>query len=732
MFLIPLLALAPQANIEARIDALLKQMTLEEKIGQMSQMGLPDRITPELRKEMQAGRWGSIYGWGKSANRAELQKLAKESRLHIPLIIGFDDIHGYATGLPIPLGQAASWDPELVRACTRFSAKEAASVGVNWTFSPMMDIARDPRWGRIAEGYGEDPFLASAMGVATVQGYQGTSLSDPDSLAACGKHYVGYGAAESGRDYNSTWIPEGELRDIYLKPFEATKKAGIATYMSAFNALNGVPASANPLTLRQILRKEWKFDGFVVSDYAAVHELIAHGVAADGAEAAQKAISAGVDMEMVSQEYFQNAAKLVKDRKLNPKDIDVAVRNILRIKFRMGLFDGRPQPAPATDPAPTPESLALAKKLSTESMVLLKNNASTLPLRTTGKVAVIGLLADNQSDQLGTWSSADSKYSVTALEALKSKLGAENVIYAPGILPPKGGRGSDAEVRGILADKNTDGFPAAVQAAKQADVVLVFLGENGNMSGEGFSRASIDLPGAQAELVDELAKLGKPIVGVVMAGRPLTFHDTTQKLSAVLYAWHPGTMAGPAITDVLFGDAIPTGKLPVTFPRSVGQIPIYYSQLPTGRPAAAEPTDHFRSKYIDIDFTPEYPFGYGLSYTTFQYSKATASASSVKMGGKIVFSCDVTNSGHFNSDEVVQFYTHQKSASVARPVRELKGFLRVALKAGQTKHVTFTLSTDELAFHNAKMKLVTEPGEFEAWIAKDSASGTPVAFRVTR
>ncbi len=714
----------PQADIETRVNQLLSKMTLEEKLGQMSQSGLPEHADARMLADLKNGLYGSLYGSASPRARAEVQEAARQSRLHIPLILGDDVIHGFVTGLPIPLGQAASFDPDLVQACARISGKESSSVGLHWTFSPMMDIARDPRWGRIAEGYGEDPFLASAMGVATVRGYQGTSLSDPESIAACGKHYVGYGASEAGRDYNSTWIPENLLRDVYLKPFQATAKAGIASFMSAFNAINGVPASGNWLTLRQILRNEWGFKGLVVSDFESTHEMIAHGYAADGADAARKAITAGVNMEMISDDYRKFGAQLVSEGKLDPKYVDDAVRNILRTKFRLGLFDGRSQPVPMDQIKPTPETLALSQKLAEEGFVLLKNENRLLPLpEDIGKVALIGPLADKPNDQLGSWAHADGKTSITPLAALRNRLGENRVLYAPGIKYAWDENGPwEENITRFLTSKDQSGFADAISAAKQADVTVLVLGELADDSGEASSRSSIDLPGAQAELVAAIAKLGKPVVGVVMAGRPLTFHNAAAQMGAVLYTWHGGPMAGPAIVDTLFGDNVPSGRLPVTFPRSVGQIPLYYDHLSTGRPPAED--DHYTSKYLDIPVTPEYPFGYGLSYTTFAYSATRVSPRS----DGFEVSANVTNTGSVDADEVVQLYTHQKVGSVARPVRELKGFKRVHLKAGETAAVSFVLKREDLAFWNQEMKFVAEPGAFQAWIAPDSASGTPTGF----
>ncbi len=739
--LFAMLTLAPLAyllaaqptNIENRIDALLARMTLEEKLGQMSQ-DVFGQLNEARKTEIRRGRWGSLYGGGTAAERAEAQRIAlKESRLRIPLVFGQDVIHGDRTVLPIPLAQAASWDPELVREGARLAAREASSEGIQWTFSPMIDIARDPRWGRISEGYGEDPYLASVMGAAMVRGCQGESLAAPDSLAACAKHFVGYGAAEAGRDYNTTWIPENLLRNVYLKPFLAAREAGAASFMSAFNALNGVPATGNRFTLTEVLRNEWKFDGVVVSDYTAVKELVAHGYAADEKDAALKAIRAGVDMEMVSRTYWDYGKALVESGELDIKAIDEAVRRILRMKFRLGLFDGRGQAAGEgghTGPSTQREDgalgqsrlspSALAARLAAESLVLLKNNGA-LPLsKQIGKVAVIGFLADDPNNQAGAWAGESREGFRTPLAALRDRLGDGRVLWAQGLASSR--------------DTSRAGFAAAAEAARNADVALLFLGEEASLSGEAASRASLNLPGLQEELFDAVAGAGKPVITVIMAGRPLTFARVAEKSSAVIYGWHPGAMGGPAIADALVGDVSPSGKLPVTFPRAVGQIPIYYNHLSTGRPPAETgpaATDVYRSKYLDVSFTPAYPFGYGLSYSKFEYSNARISAPALRMGGKVTISADVANTGNREADEIVQFYTHQLAGSVARPVRELKGFERVHLNPGEKRSVEFTLGAADLAFYNDEMKLVTEPGSFEAWIAPDSESGVKVSFRVT-
>jgi len=718
---------APSADIEVRITSLLTRMTLDEKIGQMSQStSMTTPLSGQIKEEIRRGRWGSFLNAGSPQDRAEAQRIAlKESRLGIPLLFGRDVIHGYRTIFPIPLGQSASWDPDLIEQAARIAAHEAFADGIRWTFAPMVDITRDPRWGRVAEGLGEDPYLASRLAVAMIHGFQSDSLSSTGAIAASAKHYVGYGAAEAGREYNSTWVPEGQLREVYLPPFQAASDAGVATFMPGFNALNGVPATGNLFTLQKILRGEWNFKGMVVSDYTAIPEMIQHGYAANTADAARKALLAGVDMEMVSTTYFDHLKTLVEKGLVDRRAIDAAVRNILRLKFQLGLFDQSP-PVPVEPPAA--EALEIAKRLATESIVLLKNDTHILPLsKSNEKIAVIGPLADSPVDQMGTWTMDGRASDVqTPLAALREKLGDARVLYSPGL---KNSR-----------DLARDGFEDALQKARMADVVLLFLGEEQILSGEAHSRAFLDLPGAQEALVNEIAKLGRPIVTIVLAGRPLTFHETAAKSKAILYGWHPGTMGGPAIADLLFGDAVPSGKLTITFPRTVGQVPIYYAQLPTGRPASSSdlgiplgnPVNPvgYVSKYVDVDFTPEFPFGYGLSYSDFKYSNLRVSAPKLRMGGLLTLAADITNTGAVAADEIVQLYVHQDVASVSRPVRQLKGARRVHLKPGETVNVQFLVTTKDLAFYNQRMQLLTEPGTFHFWIAPDSARGIEGKFIV--
>ena len=599
-------------------------------------------------------------------------------------------------------------------------------MGIHWTFAPMLDIARDPRWGRIAESLGEDPVLASALGAAMVRGFQGDSLDAPGAVAACAKHYAGYGAAEGGRDYNTTWIPETLLRDVYLPSFAAAEKAGAATFMSAFNDLNGVPATGNAFLLRQVLRKEWGFDGFVVSDWNAVEEMINHGYAADSTDAAAKSLRAGVDMEMASTDYYDRLPALIAAGKFDVKLVDESVRNILRIKFRLGLFD---KPIPAPPPASAmlaPDALDIARQLATESAVLLRNEGSLLPLsKSIAKVAVIGPLADSPVDQMGCWVGDGRPGDVrTPLAAIREMLGPGRVAYAPAL---KNSR-----------DKSHAGFAAGVEAARNADAVLLFMGEEQSLSGEAKSRSSLDLPGAQDQLVEEIAKAGKPVVLIVLAGRPLTFSEgrgPCRSGALCLAPRHHGRT----------GHRQPPLRQCRAFREADRQLPARHRpgahllQPHEHRPAFARrcgehhgdrPPEGDTSRYIDIDPSPEYPFGYGLSYAEFRYSNLKLSSASMARGGELTVSADVSNSGKVEADEVVQIYTRQLAASLTRPVRELKGFERVTLKPGETKTVRFKLSSASLAFHNERGELVTEPGLFHVWVAPDSARGLRGEFRV--
>jgi len=625
-------------------------------------------------------------------------------------------IHGYRTVFPIPLGEAATWDPAAVERSASIAAAEARAAGVHWTFAPMVDIARDPRWGRIAEGSGEDPYLGSLLARARVRGFQGTDYSAPDKVVACAKHWVAYGAAEAGRDYNTTEVSERTLREVYFPPFKAAVDAGVGTFMSAFNDLDGVPASANHFTLTEVLRDEWKFDGFVVSDYTSVEELMKHGVAANEAEAARAALDAGVDMEMVSRLYNKHGEQLLKDRKLSLKTIDEAVRRVLRIKFRLGLF-AKPYADPARESAAIFNSanVAAAREIAARSLVLLKNDRNVLPLdKPVRSIALIGPLADSKTNMLGSWT-GDGKPedAVTLLAGLKAKVPQAKINYA---------KGCD-----INSDKD-DGFAEAVRAAKESDVVIIAVGESAEMSGEAASRSSLDLPGRQLELVKAVHATGKPYVVVLMNGRPLTINWLTENSPAILETWFAGTQGGNAIADVLFGDVNPGGKLPVTFPRNVGQIPLYYNHKNTGRPPDAN--NKYTSKYLDVDWKPLFPFGFGLSYTRFEIANLKLSAPRISASGQLIVSVDVRNLGPRAGDEVVQLYIRDVAASVTRPVKELKGFQRVTLAAGETKRVEFVLGAAQLGFWNQQMRYGIEPGEFMVMVGPNSEQLIEAKFAV--
>jgi beta-glucosidase len=719
-------------DIEQRVRGLMAQMTLEEKIGQLAQAAGAGQDHLGLARR---GRLGSILNVAgpEAANPAqasnEAQRAAVEgSRLGIPLLFGRDVIHGYRTVMPIPLGQAASFDTALVEEAAAAAAREASACGVHWTFAPMVDIARDPRWGRIAEGGGEDPLLTARMGAAMVRGFQGGDPSQPERIAACAKHYAGYGAAEGGRDYNTTWLPENLLRDVYLPSFKACVEAGVATIMSAFSDLNGLPATASALLIRQILKTEWGFDGFVVSDWDSVQELIPQGVAADKAEAARLALAAGVDVEMVSTCYAESLEALVESGAVPASQLDEAVRRVLRTKFRLGLFD-----KPYVDEGRAGCLLAdshceVARRLATESCVLLKNDGA-LPLPTAIRsLACIGPLADAPRDQLGCWAfDGRAEDSITPLAALREALA---------------GRGEVSHAPGLDRARSTDrkGFGAARRLAARCDAVVLFLGEDAGLSGEAHCRAFLDLPGAQEQLVQELAQVGKPLVCVVMTGRPLALTGILDKVNALLVAWHPGTMGGPAIADLVLGKVSPSGKLPASFPRTVGQVPIYYSHMNTGRPPSPGMSDiptgtpldpkGFHSGYLDVAPVSLFRFGYGLSYTRFAYSELKLSRDSMPVDGRLTASVKVTNAGPVAGDEVVQLYVRDLVGSLTRPVRELKDFARVRLASGESRTVSFALNADQLAFHTLDGKRVVEPGAFHLMVGGDSQQLLTATFEV--
>ena len=709
------------ANVEQRVNELLARMTLEEKLGQLQQLDgeANGNFRPEHLDLIRKGLLGSTLNVRGAQRTNQVQRVAmNESRLKIPILFGFDVIHGYRTIFPIPLGEAATWDPSLAERSASVAAQEARNAGVHWTFAPMVDIARDPRWGRITEGAGEDPFLGAAFARARVRGFQGADYSAPDKVLACAKHWVAYGAAEGGRDYNTTDLSENVLREIYFPPFKAAVDAGVGTLMSAFNSINGVPASANRFTLTKVLRDEWKFEGFVVSDYTSVRELINHGIAANEEEAAAAALNAGVEMEMVSRSYNAFGPKLLQEKKLSLATIDEAVRRVLRIKFRLGLFD-RPYADEAREPNSLlrPDSISLARELAGRSMVLLKNDRDTLPLRkNVGSIAVIGPLADDRGAQLSCWA-GDGKEDdmVTPLAGIKAKVSPQTmVLYA---------KGCDAK------DDSTAGFAQAISIAKQADVAIAFVGETADMVGEAASRSTIDLPGRQLELVQAIHATGKPMIVVLVNGRPLSVSWIASNVPAILESWMGGIQGGSAIADVLFGDVNPGGKLPVTFPRSVGQVPIYYNYLHTGRPPDAQ--NKYTSKYLDLPSSPLFPFGHGLSYTKFKISNLQLSAPRIAANGKVTVSVEVENVGQRAGDEVVQLYIRDLVATMSRPVKELKGFQRVTLQPGEKRRVEFVLDREHLGFWNREMRFVVEPGEFRVMVGSSSADVIEANFEVS-
>lgn len=727
----------------ARANALLARMTLEEKAGQLNQLSADQSTGPGANPQnadelVKRGMVGAILNAGTARETNAYQREAMEdTRLRIPILFGLDVIHGYRTIFPIPLGLSATWDMGLIEQTARFAAGEASRQGVRWTFSPMVDIARDPRWGRIAEGAGEDPYLGSAVARAYVRGYQGIRLDDPSSIIACAKHFVGYGAAEGGRDYNTTEISERTLRDVYLPPFHAAVDEGAGTIMSAFNSIDGVPASANAFTLTQVLRKEWSFQGFVDSDWAAIRETMVHGIANDQRTAAMKSILAGEDMDMESKLFVSELPGLVGSGAVPVARLDEAVRRILRIKVALGLFE---HPYVEEDAAPTdPEKgRALARKAAEESFVLLENRLSNgspilpllhLPGR---KIALIGPLADSAADMLGSWSAkGQSKDVMTLRNALSDRAARDGMILSYA-------KGTD------IAGASKSGFAEAVRAAKGADVAVLALGESGHDTGEASSRSRLDLPGNQEELLEAVSKTGTPIVLILFSGRPLATPWAAEHVQALLLGWFPGIDAGPALVRTLFGDSEPQGRLTVSIPRSVGQVPVYYNSLNTGRPkadpiapGAPKPGAHDVSGYLDEKSTPLYPFGRGLAYTEFSYSPvqlgATAmSASSINNGeSRLTVGADIRNTGSRDGTETVQLYIRLRGTSVARPVRELKGFQRVHLAAGEARHLEFSLGRDELAFWNIEMRDIVEPGSLYVWIAPDSARGTPAEVDLT-
>ncbi len=723
-----------EAFHSAFADSILQLMTFAEKLGQLQQLdgGISYKELPALIAD---GKVGSVLNEVNPERNAEYQRIAREkSRLGIPLLIGRDVVHGFRTMFPIPLGQSASWNLDLVREGARIAAKEASTVGINWTFAPMIDVARDPRWGRIAESPGEDPFLTSQIGVAMIEGFQGEDMREPGRIAACAKHFAAYGMAEGGRDYNSAIIGKRYLHEVYLRPFRAAAAAGAGSFMTSFNEVDDVPASGNEYLLREVLKKNWDYSGMVVSDWESIKEMIAHGYCEDSKAAALAAMKAGVDMEMTSTSYSDNLAQLVAEGEIDAKLIDDAVHRILILKSRLGLFKQAGLQVQFAAEMQGESHRETAKAAAIESVVMLKNHKKVLPLSPSLKsVAVIGPLADAPHEQMGTWS-FDGKMedSETPLTALRAEFeGRIEINYAPGLE--------------ISRTKTEEGFSEALAAARVSDLVLFFAGEEAILSGEAHSRAHLDLPGVQQKLLDQIHNLGKPVVLIIMAGRPLIVTDLLPKVDALLYAWHPGTMAGSALTDILTGKANPSGRLPVTFPKSVGQIPIYHAHKNTGRPANAETWVHLddipvrawqtslgnTSHYLDEGFTPLFPFGYGMSYTDFTYGPLELSIEQTGSEKDINVEVVVTNTGSVSGKEVVQLYLRDHFASITRPVRELKAFEKISLAPGESRTVSFQLTTKDLSFYNADLSFGAETGRYTVWVGPNAAVENGVEFNTS-
>ena len=727
--LIFLIGNAQRKTIDQKVDSVLRLMTLDEKIGQMNQYNGDWEATGPITKDgdkqnqIRKGMLGSMLNVTGVEHTRQLQEIAMESRLKIPLLFGQDIIHGYRTIFPIPLAEASSWDTSVIKLSARIAATEAAAAGVHWTFAPMVDIARDPRWGRVMEGAGEDPYLGSAIAAARVRGFQGKGLGNTDAVMACAKHFAAYGAAIGGRDYNSVDMSDRTLWEVYLPPFKAAADAGAATFMNSFNDLNGIPATGNKYLQRDILKRKWNFKGFVVSDWGSIGEMINHGYAKDNYEAALKAVTAGSDMDMESRCYIYNLSKLVKERKVKLQLIDDAVRRILRKKFEMGLFD---------DPFKfcnkerekqqwnNTENLKAAKLVAEKSIVLLKNEDHLLPLsRQTKTIALIGPFIKAVRDNLGFWSYQwpdDSGRIVTQWQGVQNKLGSNaKLLYAKGC---------------GINDSSQAGFEEAIDIAKQADVVILSVGEASDWSGEAKSRSNIRLPGMQEDLVKAIYATGKPIVVLINAGRPLIFNWTADHIPAILYTWWLGTEAGDAISDVLFGDYNPSAKLPISFPRTEGQIPIYYNYFKTGRPATSDSDRFYRSAYIDLSIYPRFPFGYGLSYTSFDYGDITLSNTTIKANQSIRATVTLKNTGNYDGEETVQFYVQDIVGSVVRPVKELKGFQKVFLTKGESKQVSFTIDVNKLKFHNSALEYIYEPGDFKVYIGSNSQDVKEASFKL--
>lgn len=717
--------------IDRRVDSVLRLMTLEEKIGQMNQYsGFWDATGPiteegDKLEQVRKGMIGSLLNVTGVDHTRQLQQIALESRLGIPLLFGQDIIHGYRTIFPIPLGEAASWNLDAIELSSRIAAIEASAAGVHWTFAPMVDIARDPRWGRVMEGAGEDPYLGSLIAERRVRGFQGKGLGNTDALMACAKHFAAYGAAEGGRDYNSVDMSLRQLHETYLRPFEAAAKAGAATFMNSFNDINGIPATGNRYIQRDILKGKWNFDGFIVSDWGSIGEMIAHGYAENESDAAFKALNGGSDMDMESRCYTKSLKTLVESGKVDPTLIDDAVKRILKKKFEMGLFDNPFRFCDETREKQqwnNPENLKVARDVAKKSIVLLKNENNLLPLDSKKKtIAMIGPLVKAVRENLGFWSYSwpdDTARIVTQWQGVSNKAGKDvKMLYAKGC---------------EISDTSRTGFAEALKIALQADIVILGVGEAGNMSGEAKSRSDISLPGVQEELIKAIYATGKPMIVMISAGRPLVFNWTADHAHAILYTWWLGTEAGNAIADVLFGDYNPSGKLPMSFPRTVGQIPYYYNHFNTGRPAKNENDLNYVAAYTDLPNSPKFPFGYGLSYTTFTYGEPRLNKTSITMNEKLEIKVSITNSGNHTGTETVQLYIRDLYGSVVRPVKQLVGFQQVTLKSKESREIVFQLSSEDLKFYNDKLEYLAEPGEFEVFVGGSSNTELKKNFILTQ
>ena len=716
-----LIAFPQHKSVDQKVDSVLWLMTQEEKIGQLNQYNDdltatgPATVDNDKAGQIRKGQLGSLLNTLGTERTRSWQNIAMQSRLKIPLLFGQDVIHGYKTTFPIPLAEAASWDLDAMTLSARIAATEASASGIHWTFAPMVDIARDPRWGRVMEGAGEDPYLGSKIAYARVKGFQGNTLGDINSVMACVKHFAAYGAAIGGRDYNSVDMSDRLLWEVYLPPFKAAVDAGAATFMNSFNDINGVPSTGNKVLQRDILKGKWGFKGFVVSDWGSIGEMINHGNVKNEYEAALSAITAGSDMDMESRCYKNSLAQLVKDKKVTVSLIDDAVKRILRKKFELGLFDDPFKFCNAEREKTAlnnPEHAKAAREIAAKSIVLLKNKDNILPLSKNLKtIAFIGPLVKSLKQNKGFWDvevpGVDSNFIVSQWEGLQNKVGSgTTLLYA---------KGCDIE------GDNRDGFAEAVAAAKQADVVILSIGERRDMSGEAKSRSNINIPGVQEDLLKELLATGKPVVVLINAGRPLVFNYTADNAPAILYTWWLGSEAGNAIADVLFGDYNPSAKLPITFPRAVGQIPIYYSHFNTGRPATSDANHIYNSSYNDLSIFPKYEFGYGLSYTSFRYSNLQMSKKKMKSNEQIEAFVTISNTGKYEGEEIVQLYVRDKVGSIARPVKELKDFSKIKLNAGESKTIKFVITKEKLSFYNQQLQWVAEPGDFDLMIGASSA-----------